>query len=230
MGFFEMADRADVFVMLDDAQYVRREWINRNRIHNAATNEYLWLSVPTRRAPQETPINEIEVFWGNGWPERMLQTLRHTYARAPHHAGCFSELEAILDSKPERLVDLNLAVIRWIYRRLGLGDNLRLASEFGAKSVRDDKLADICELLGADIYLANSGSKSYIDPAKFLGRGVGFVFQDYQHPAYSRGDNDFVPFLSTLDVLCWHGAAAGDHVLRGRDGDWMDRVTYRADH
>lgn len=226
LGYFEMAHRADVYVMLDDVQYIRREWVNRNKISSYSEQGWQWLVVPVVNSARETTIKDTLVHNETAWGGRMSSTLRNIYGKAPYYEEYFEALEAVLLKRWDRLVDLNLAVMRLIYKFLGLADNLVMSSDLGVGSKKDDKLAEICQKLGADVYLANNGSKPYIESDKFHRRGIGFVFQDYQHPAYQVDKRPFVPYLSVADLLFWHGPDSLDIILKGREENWKSKIIY----
>jgi len=226
IGFFEMADRSDVFVMLDDVQFIKREWMNRNRILSHDDKGWQWLTVPVKKSRQDTLINEKELSLSTEWKNKTVESIRHIYSRAPFFNDYFFEIEKLILGDWKLLVDLNLASIRLLYRFFGLENNIVLSRDFEVKSRKDDKLADLCECLGADIYLANNGSKPYINPAKFHERRLGFLFQEYQHPQYSQGKHGFVSHLSAIDLLFWHGTKAREIMLTGRNKDWHKDVSF----
>jgi hypothetical protein len=155
-----------------------------------------------------------------------MKTIEHMYAKAPYFTENAEPLRHILLQRHPRLVDLNMAVLRAMYRQLGITDNLIMASALDVAGTRDDKLAAICEKLRASVYLANNGSQSYITPAKFTERKIGFIFQDYEHPVYATGPYPFQPYLSALDLLFWHGPASLDIILRGRAADWQTAIRW----
>ena len=211
-----MGHRTDVYVMLDDVQYVRREWVNRNKILSRSSQGWQWIVVPLKKKKRESMINEMEVQNSERWSEKILNTLHHVYSKAPFYDMYIEHLSVTLSKEWCLLVDLNIAIIRMFYKILGINDNLVLSSELDISSKRDDKLADICEHFGASIYLANNGSKPYIDPSKFYQKNICFSFQDYVHPIYTVKQYDFVPNLSVVDLLFWHGHGALDIILKGR--------------
>lgn len=226
LGYFEMGCRADIYVMLDDVQYIRREWVNRNKIPNQSGSGSQWLTVPLKKTKRESLINEMEIENGEEWAQKMLQAIHHIYVRTPYYKTYSGQLKETLSRKWEKLADLNLALIRVIYGILGIKDNLILSSGLKIDSKKDDKLADICERLGADIYLANNGSRPYIDPSKFHRKNIGFVFQDYEHPVYPVSRYTFMPHMSIIDLIFWSGPASLDIVMRGARKSWEDEVVY----
>ncbi len=226
LGYFEMADRVDTFVMLDDVQYVRREWMNRNRFLSNSEHGWQWLSVPLVKSPRETLIRDMVPLVDEGWRARMTRTLLHSYARTPFFDRYVPEVFDLIMSPWESLASLNVATIRLIASWMEIPANLVMASDLDIPGRKDEKLAAICEYLGTKVYLANAGSRPYIKMSTFHQRGIGFVFQDYRHPVYSQGDRPFVSHLSALDALFWHGPRAREIMLSGRDAHWRAAISW----
>ena len=226
LGYFEMGHRADVFVMLDDVQWSKNHWINRNRIISRSPEGWMRLTVPIRRGPLATLICDVEINNSTRWQDKMLKSIEQTYARAPYFSIYHDGIASLLGRTWHRLVDLNWETIRLLYGALGLSDNLVLSSDYGVPLRKDDKVAALCDRLDASIYLANNGARDYIDPSIFHSRGIGFLFQDYNHPSYEVKGFKFASHLSVLDLLFWHGPGALQIVLSGRDPDWRSQVTY----
>lgn len=227
LGYFEMGHRADIYVMFDDVQYIRREWVNRNKVFSASSQGWQWLTVPLKNTARDTLIKDVEINNETDWSSRMLDTLRHVYGKAPYYKTYSAPLAELLSKKWENLSAMNVALIRLIYKMLGIKDNIAVSSDLDVGLKKDDKLAGICESLGAGVYLANNGSKSYIEPAKFFKKGIGFVFQDYTHPSYAVKGREFVPYLSAVDLLFWHGSASLDMMLQGRKEGWKNEIVYK---
>jgi len=163
-----------------------------------------------------------------GSPSSVLLRADLVRGRTPFFDRYFPPLAETLERhEAGRLLDLNLAVLRLLYGFLGMADNLALASSLGFDSRRDDRVADLCEALGATVYLANSGSRDYIEPGKFHARGIGFVFQDYRHPEYAGAADrpPFTPYLSVVDLLFRRGPESADVVASGCDAAWRAGVT-----
>jgi hypothetical protein len=209
LGYFAKMARADVFVLLDDAQYTKNSYINRVQIDAGGTAR--WLTVPVSYAFGDA-INRVRAADEN-WPRAHCDTLRTHYAAAP----AFREIWAWLAERYEALAasDLaasNEALIAAIAARLGIGAVLRKASDLGAGDAKaDDRLIALVRACGPDAaYLSGRGGDKYQDPAKFVAAGVRLVYSDFVHPAYDQGHADFLPGLSILDALFrlgWERAA-----------------------
>jgi hypothetical protein len=224
LGYFEMGHRADVYVMLDDVQFMKREWANRNKIMSSSVNGWQLIVVPLKKNKQECFINEMEIYNDGNWNEKMIKTLHHVYCKSPFYNEYIGPIVSVLSKNWFMLVDLNVAIIRAIYEMLNIEDNIVMSSELDVGFKRDDKLVRLCEKLNASTYLANNGSKPYINNSKFFKNDIGFVFQDYQHPHYFTGKNNFQPFLSVIDLIFWNGAESLSIVLKGRKKNWEEDI------
>lgn len=222
IGYFDLMDQVDVFVILDTVQFVRQSWQNRNRVRTA--QGVRWLTIPVRHA-FGSEIRAISVRDDMPWRRDHFQTLRHSYARAPHWHELEPELRLGYDEASERLQDVNERFIGRIAGRLGVslvgpgpgGRKLIRASELAAAGHRQELLVAICQELGADEYLSPPGASVYLaerDP--FPDAAIALRYHAYQHPVYEQVHGAFVPFMSSVDLIANVGPAAGDILRSGR--------------
>lgn len=200
LGFFDQMSRNDVFVFYDDVQFDKHGWRNRNRIKSPAGPH--WLAVPVRhKGLGKQSILEVEIDNSQPWTRKHIGTMRQLYAGAPYLGRYLPELEELLNHHWERLVDLDLAVIELMCAWLGLHCRTVRSSELGVHGERSERLLKICQHFGAERYLTGTAGKTYLDTELFLRNGVEVQWQDYQHPAYPQQHGEFVPYLSTLDLV-----------------------------
>ena len=190
---------ADVFCYLDNVQYKKNEWQNRNRIKTATG--WQWLTVPvTHKFPQS--INEVAVNNQINWQKKHLQALRTNYSHAPF----FDEVMAVLADGFERqwlrLVDINIHFIEKICEYLALDKKqLVCASELKLQEDPTGRLVDICRQYSADTYLSGPDGERYMDLSRFKNAGIKVVFQKFTNPVYAQLFNGFEAKLSVIDML-----------------------------
>ncbi|MEW6077768.1 MAG: WbqC family protein [Thermodesulfobacteriota bacterium] len=199
LGYYDKMAKADVFCYLDNVQYKKNEWQNRNRIKSVGG--WQWLTVPvTYRFPQR--INQVKIDRKTPWGKKHIQALTTCYRRAPFFDEYMSLFEPILRSDPERLSELNIALAEALRRALGIETKTVIASELAPlREEPTDRLIDICRELGADTYLAGRGGANYMDLSRFNDSGIRVVFQAFDHPVYPQLYGDFVANLSAVDLL-----------------------------
>ncbi|CAB5137825.1 hypothetical protein D3OALGA1CA_3660 [Olavius algarvensis associated proteobacterium Delta 3] len=206
LGYFDKIDKADVFCFLDDVQYKKNEWQNRNRLKTAQGTQ--WLTVPVRyRFPQK--IHEVAINNKENWRRKHLQALSTNYRKAPCFRAYFEIFEDIYAREWRNLTDLNIFATTQLMAALGLGQTQTVrASELTKSQEPTQRLIDICRLSGGDVYLSGRDGALYMDMDRFQGSGVDVVFQDFHHPSYTQLYGDFVSHLSVVDLLFCCGSGS----------------------
>lgn len=200
LGYFDKMDQADCFVLLDDVQFTKNEWQNRNRIKAAA--DWQWLTVPVlHRFPQR--INEVRINQADPWSRKHLRTLVSNYTSAPFfnlHRPFFEEIYA---REWTLLLDLNLVAITYLVEALGIRTKLVLASSLPVPAGVEatERLIAICRAVGGDTYLSGVGGRGYLDLALFEEAAIQIVFQAFHTRPYPQRFGAFVPDLSAVDLL-----------------------------
>jgi hypothetical protein len=215
LGFFDQIQRSDVFVFYDDVQYDKNGWRNRNRI-KSPTEEAHWLTVPVLVRSLGQLILETEIDNRQPWPRKHTATIKQFYARAPYLRRYLPELEALLLGRCwEFLIDLDLAVIELMCDWLSLRREMARSSTLGITGERSERLLNLCQHFGASRYLSGNAARSYLDVELFARRGIEVIWQDYHHPIYPQVHGQFMPFLSTLDLLLNCGDESAAIIARG---------------
>lgn len=197
LGFFDKLEQADVFVLLDDVQFKKNEWQNRNRIKGTTGPQ--WLTVPVRhKFPQS--ISEVEVRESEPWRRKHMRALETNYGRAAHFEAEYHIFAEVLGRPWEHLAPLNIELIRRLVARLGIATEIRSSSEMSPRPHPTLRLVDLCLELGADTYLSGAGG-DYLERGAFDESGIGLRFQHFAHPSYDQLHGQFEPAMSVIDLL-----------------------------
>ena len=221
IGYFEMIDRVDTFVFLDDVQFVKREWQNRNRIRKFATGteiKWKWITVPVKRHRQDSLINEIMISNDGDWVKAHCDALEAIYQRSPFFEDFFPDIKMILRKMScGALTDLNISLIEYVCNLFDIRTRFMRSSEIKVNGKREEKLLNISKEIGAGFYLANNATSEYVSEEYFLKDGVSFGVQNYTHPYYQQMYGGtvlpFISHLSIVDLLFNHGSK-GIEVIR----------------
>lgn len=204
LGYFNKLARSDVFIVLDNVQFPKTggTWMNRVRI--VINGRPAWLSIPVLRAYHGLrTIGEMQINNALPWRQRVLTTIQHSYARAPHFKPVFGFLAEAIANPTDNLAEFNLTAIRLAAEALGLdGAKLVLGSSLGVDGKSTGLLVAMVKTVGGTAYLCGGGADGYQDDAKFPEAGLELVYQHFQHPVYPQTNTDtFTPGLSIIDVL-----------------------------
>ncbi len=213
-GFFYKAWLADVLVILDEVQFPQgTTWVSRNRFKN--DQGPLWLTIPVwKKGLGLQKINRLEICYEGRWPRKHLESLQSAYRHAPYLEDHLPLAEEMFTGKFARLIDLNLTVIRYFFDFLQLPTRLVLLSELAVPGRGSRLLLEICRVLGASTFLVQSQAQKYLDPKLFQEEGIELLSYKYIPPVYPQLWGDFLPNLSTFDLVCNCGLKARDLLRR----------------
>lgn len=222
LGFFDKAARADLLVILDCVQFRKNYFQNRNRIRTPDGSA--WITVPVRQ-PVTAPILEIKVDTQPRLRQRYLNLVRQSYQRAPFFGAFFPALEAVIAGDDDRLVDVNMKLLRLVFEAIGISTPTVVASSLHADlgSGPTDVNLNICKAVGARTYLSGISGRDYLDRPRFAAAGIDIEFHEFHHPIYRQRYQPFVPCMSAVDVLFNHGPESAN-ILRGIGVEVMEEV------
>ena len=204
-GYFDFINDVDIFVILDDVQYTKQDWRNRNRIRTQSGKSD-WLTVPINSVSLKQLIRDVQLSETTNWRESHLFKLRQNYASAPYFNEIFDLISVEYAKDTNRLLDLDIGLINSIMRYLGITTKLRLASDIPSGGVRDEKLIDMVSYLGGTRYLSGPAAKSYIQPDMWQDNGIELAFKSYpDYPPYDQIAAPYDPFVSIIDLMFMKG-------------------------
>ncbi len=214
LGYFHKMASCDVFVYLDDVQYKKREFQNRNKIR--VKEGVQWLTVPViTKGHYDQAISEVRVDPTSAWAKDHWTAVKLAYAKASFFPAYAQELESFYRRPWTRLSDMSRTLIDFHRRVLNISTPVRLSSEFSLTTAKTQRLLDLCRALGADTYLSGQGARDYLEEDLFEKAGVRLVYQDFSHPRYAQVHEPFESHLAALDLVLNHGPAGAD-ILMGR--------------
>ena len=208
-GYFHQIQKSDVFVFLDDVQFDKHGWRNRNRIKTA--NGSVWLTIPVAKkgnVADHIPISEIDIVWERPWNAKHWQTIRQSYARAPHFAATAALLEPFFAQRPARLADFTIDLTVALAGALGLPTRFVRSSELLAVGSKTDRLIDLLRKVGARHYVSGPSAQSYIEPDKFAAAGITLEYMSYDYAPYPQLHPPYDPQVSIIDLLFMLGPDA----------------------
>jgi len=219
LGYFELLDAVDIFIVLDDYQFSRQGWGHRNRLFLSPGRPGI-LSLPIRH-PGDLKATFLDVApaTDSRWCDKLERTLTQTYGRGAGFAAIWPEIRDALFATTTNVAELEIHLIKIIGRWLGVRGNLRRSSEFPATAGlgRSQRLVALLDAVQAGSYYAARGSVAYMRAdGVFPLERLPVFFQDFEPVAYSQpGSATFVPRLSALDALFNVPASEACAVMHG---------------
>lgn len=218
LGYFDLIDRADHFILLDDVQLARRSWQTRNRIRSGDGRE-ITLSIPIRHSGDlDQALNQVQLDDNQPWRLKHGRSVQQAYARAPHGQAAAALWTRLLGYDTDRLTALTSHAIGEVCQAIGIETPIQSSTAFSAGTDRIDHLIGLCQAVKADTYLSTPGAGEYLAAAdaeaRFAAAGITLQFQCFEHPQYRQGGLDFGSHLGIVDALAHCGSAGTLALIR----------------
>ena len=218
IGYFDLIDKVDKFVFLDDVQLTKRSWQVRNRIKGK--NGEIWLTIPIikTRSRNELSIKDAMTNDNEKWRKKHLKTIELNYKKS----ACFDEVYPFLVDMYSRyisLCELNSGIIMEISEKIQITTDFIYSSSLSDISGnKDEKLVHICKAIGANEYLSPQGSAEYINltskGGRFIEKNIALYYHSYDHPIYKQLYDGFIPYLGIYDLLFNEGFEKALNIIR----------------
>ena len=202
IGYFEIMKHVDCFIFLDDVQYTKRDWRNRNFILGNKGKEILSIPVLSKgRSIQK--INEVIVA-DKKWKQNHLKKIFYSYKKSKHFDEIYSFLtDAYNNIDSEFLSDNLCSINERICTYLGVNSKIIKSSSLKSKGIKNEKLLSLCEAVSAKIYISGPKATNYLDYEMFKKKNIKLKIVEYsiQKNYVSSKSFKFTRNLSIIDLL-----------------------------
>jgi len=200
LGYFHKIMISDIFVILDDVQFEKNSFINRNKIKT--NQEPIWLTVPLlMKQHTAKTIKEMETNAHENWGEKHWKSLSMNYRKAPYFQQYAAFFEETYCRSWPIFMDLIDHFNRFWFEILDIKTKIIKQSDLGIKSAKQDLILDLCAAVKADQYVSGALGKDYLEATKFQEKAIQLYFQSYNINNYDQLYGEFLPYLSMPDLL-----------------------------
>lgn len=220
LGFFHKIAQADIFIVMDSVEFLRRGLQHRNKIKTCQGDQ--WLTVPVLHQANQH-IVDVKINGDVPWGRKHWGTLQTNYSSAPYFEQYAADLKHLLQQDWTSLCDLNMALLTWTMQQLDIHIPMLRLSSLPVQGCKSELLISACQATGADSYLSGLGGKNYMDLDLFDAAGIKVMWQDFQPPTYIQRfpEVGFIPNLSILDVLFCCGPKTQDFLPHRTTSKWQ---------
>jgi hypothetical protein len=203
IGYWQLMNAVDKFVVYDNIEYTKKGWFNRNRILLNG-KDYLF-TIPIKKASDYLDV--CERFIARDFNNcKFLNIFKEAYRKAPYFNVVFPVLQNIVKYEDDNLFNYIYHSISQIRDYLGITNDIVVSSsiKINHELKGKDKVMALCKELGATDYYNSIGGQSLYDKAEFEERGINLSFLKSKLVPYKQFNNDFVPGLSIVDVMMFN--------------------------
>lgn len=202
LGFFDRLVKSDIYVVLDNVQYVRnssRAWTSRDKIKTS--NREKWISISTQKAPLGTEINKILISKDTEWRKNNLNLIHENYKDSSYYGEIMPYIIDLYAYDCERLMDFNMQSIKMLMKLFDISIDIVYASDLYPEGKNNALIINIMKKLGCKKYLSGVGARDYFVSEPYEEAGIEVIWQDFKHPVYEQQFDGFIPYLSSIDLL-----------------------------
>jgi hypothetical protein len=211
-GYFNLISAAKHFVFLDDVQFEKSSWQNRNRLLLDGAAKYI--SVPTQRRSLAQLLNDIATDEQQNWRRKHIAMIQQIYGRHPFGKDVIALVSTHLADKSANLLsDINISIIQSCSERLEIDVEMHRASDLNIEGLRSERLISISRHFGCMTYLSPIGAREYLelDGSFASSSPIELKYQEYSPQRYPQHRFEgWVSHLSIIDVVAnigWNAAA-----------------------
>lgn len=206
LGYFDRIASSDVFVFLDNVQFEKNSFTNRNRIKTPSGP--LWLTIPVVTHGHRQNLFDIRIDEKQPWQKKQLRSIAQNYRNALCFDDRMAKLEALYDRPAEGLAEFCHRQLLFWLKELGISTPVVRASELTVQGHKSDLVLALCQHLGATTYLSGPLGRNYLQEDDFERAGIAVRYHQYAHPTYPQLHGEFVPQLAIADY--WLNCPAVD--------------------
>jgi DNA-binding cell septation regulator SpoVG len=205
LGYFQLMNAVDEFVIYDNIQFSKRGWIHRNRI--LENGKDIYVSLPIQKDSDYLNVNErliSGIF--EDQRKKILNKVKNNYSKAPYFEKVYPLLEEIVTYDNNNLFEFIYNSIKKIKDYLEILTPIVISS--GVKIDHNLKgslkVKAIVKARNGDVYINSIGGKELYSKENFLSEGIELKFLETNPYSYSQFKNEFIPFLSVIDTMMFN--------------------------
>lgn len=203
IGYFQLINSVDTFVIYDNIQYTKKGWINRNRY--LLNGKDAIFTIPIKKDSDYLNVNQ-RVLSDDFSPIKLLNQIKAAYSKAPYYSEVYPKIEEIFKCEEKNLFQYIYKSINIISEYLNIKTNIIISSSLNIDhSLKgQNKVLAICKCLNAKNYLNSIGGVELYSKSIFAENNIKLNFIKSQAIEYKQFSHNFVPWLSILDVMMFN--------------------------
>ncbi|WP_456460921.1 WbqC family protein [Reichenbachiella sp.] len=205
IGYFQLIHSTDVFVSLDDVNFIKKGWINRNQI--LVNGKPSFFNIPVKKISQNRLISDHEIDFNSPWQKKLSQSISMAYSKAPEYNEAFPLIHDLIFQKEECVSKFNHNCLQGVCNYLGIQSKFRISSDIDKDPhlKGGHRIMNICKQLKATEYINLPGGRSLYDEKFFTSNNLSLKFvESEQNISYKQYKHEFVPNLSIIDVMMFN--------------------------
>lgn len=206
IGYFQLINSVDIFILFDTPQFIRHGWIERNSLIQLNGNKF-YIKVALVKEKRETSIKDRIINHNVNWKDKILAQLTH-YRKAPHYQVVLKLINRILVYHTSSISELNFYALKQTCEYLNIDTPIKVFSKMNTEILNveepDGWALKICKEINASHYINPIGGINIFDIEKYEKENIKINFLKSKDIKYKQFKNEFIPWLSIIDVMMFN--------------------------
>lgn len=224
LGYFQLIKAVDKFILYERVQYIRKGWVNRNRIIELNKGD-IFIGVPIKKKETNPYIFETEIDNSSLWGKKIINLLFYNYKKSPFFEEIYPFFENIFNQHYDKICKMNIETIKAVVNLLGIETQLvescqdylfieeDLKKNTYSLDVKTQRVVSICKYENADIYVNAIGGMELYKKEDFIQNDIDMFLLKTKDYTYHQHLQNFIPHLSIIDVLFNNGISRTKELL-----------------
>ena len=214
LGLFEKINKSDCFIVMDDVQFEKNSFINRNNIKTSQGETLLTIPVLMKGHINKT-ISDMEINNTVKWRNKHWMSIYLNYKNTKYFSTFSDFFEDMYNREWSNLNRLLKHQMSYLLNELKIDTEILELNTFNLTSKKQDLIIDMCKSVNADKFIFGNLGSTYVNPNLFDRNNVQREYQDYKHPVYNQFGDNFVSNLSVIDLLFNEGSDNSLNIIMG---------------
>lgn len=217
LGYFDKIQRADVHVILDNVQFEKNSYINRNKVK--CKEGEMWITVPVKTSGKfgNLEIRKLEISQGRNWQRKHWNAIECNYSKCRYFETYAEEYAELYRQEWTSFMPLTLSLLEKHLKHLDIATKIVRSSDLKATGKKSDLILNICKELDATEYISGKFGKDYLRTDDFAENKIEISYQNYIHPKYEQRWKGFMSNLAVIDLLFNEGTKSREIIRRGAE-------------
>lgn len=229
IGYFQLINEADIFVLYDKVTYRKSSWINRNRIKDKGNSSPVYITVPVKKPSSYDLIEEIKISENNNWKNKLKNLIYYNYKRAAFFDKIYPDIIDLIFHEEQSLHLYNSNILVKICDKLSIAtpiitqheqhsiiENLLMKGDITQDDIKQQRVVELCNLYNANVYINPINGMDLYNFEFFTQKNKDLRFIETDFIEYSQFKTPFLENLSVIDVLMHNGYERTKELLQKR--------------
>lgn len=208
LGYWQLINAVDEFILLKDVQFIYHGWIERNRILNQ-TGDWVYIKVPLKKNTRDTLISDVSINNEEQWREKIFSQLTHYKKKSKYYFNTIKILKESLDIETDDITLLNKHILEHICNYFKIETKITIYDKnilpINYVNNPDEWALNICLAMdNVKTYINPEGGVTFFDCAKYHKNNIDIKFLKSDLPVYNQGCNNFINGLSIIDIMMFN--------------------------